>query len=62
MLKNQVDMESMNVNQISGDLRNKTRRLEEENRQQLETLRKQQELMANTENTIQTVRAQLENK
>ena len=62
MLKNQVDMESMNVNQISSDLRNKTRRLEEENRQQLETLRKQQELMANTENTIQTVRAQLENK
>lgn len=32
-LKNKVDLESLNLNSISGDLRNKTRRLEDESRQ-----------------------------
>lgn len=32
-LKTKVDMEALNLNSISGDLRNKTRRLEDENRQ-----------------------------
>jgi chromosome segregation ATPase len=32
-LKNKVDMEAINLSSISGDLRNKTRLLEEENRQ-----------------------------
>lgn len=61
-LKSQVDMESLNVNTISGDLRNKTRRLEEENRHQLDTLRRHQENMSNTENNILAIKSQLENK
>lgn len=32
-LKNKVDIESINLNSVGGDLRNKTRRLEDENRQ-----------------------------
>lgn len=34
-LKAKVDMESMTLNAIGGDLRNKTRRLEDENRAQV---------------------------
>ena len=62
MLKSQVDMEALNLNAVSGDLRSKTRRLEEENRQQLDAIRKHQETMTNTENNILTLRSQLENK
>jgi hypothetical protein len=32
-IKSRVDMEALNLNTVSGDLRNKTRRLEDENRQ-----------------------------
>jgi len=32
-IKGRVDMEALNLNTVSGDLRNKTRRLEDENRQ-----------------------------
>ncbi len=32
-LKSKVDVESMNLNSVGADLRNKTRRLEDENRQ-----------------------------
>jgi hypothetical protein len=32
VLKGKVDMEAMNLNSISGDMRNKTRKLEDENR------------------------------
>ncbi len=32
VLKGKVDMEAMNLNAISGDMRNKTRKLEDENR------------------------------
>jgi hypothetical protein len=34
-LKSKVDVEALNLNSISSDLRNKTRRLEDENRQQV---------------------------
>jgi chromosome segregation ATPase len=34
-LKSKVDIETINLNSVSGDLRNKTRRLEDENRQQV---------------------------
>lgn len=61
-LKGQVDTEQMNVNAISNDLRNKTRRLEEENRQHVEALRRQQDVMSSTENNILSMKAQLENK
>ena len=36
-LKGKVDMEAINLNSVGGDLRNKTRRLEDENRQQVKT-------------------------
>jgi len=62
VLKSQVDMESLNVGAISNDLRTKTRRLEEENRQHVEALRRQQDMMATSENNILTMKAQLENK
>jgi len=62
MLKSQVDMESLNVGAIGNDLRTKTRRLEEENRQHVEALRRQQDVMSTTENNILAMKAQLENK
>jgi predicted nucleic acid-binding Zn-ribbon protein len=34
-LKSKVDMETLSINTASGDLRNKTRRLEDESRQQV---------------------------
>ncbi len=34
-LKSKVDMETLSINTTSGDLRNKTRRLEDESRQQV---------------------------
>ena len=38
-LKSKVDMETLSLNSVSGDLRNKTRRLEDENRQQVSTFK-----------------------
>jgi len=34
-LKSKVDMETLSINAVSGDLKNKTRRLEDESRQQV---------------------------
>jgi len=50
------------VGAIGNDLRTKTRRLEEENRQHVEALRRQQDVMSTTENNILAMKAQLENK
>lgn len=38
-LKSKVDVESMNLNSVGSDLRNKTRRLEDENRQNVSFFR-----------------------
>lgn len=61
-LKNKVDIEAIAITSISGDLSNKTKRLEDENRQQMEFMRKQQDSMSMAENNLYTVKSQLESK
>ncbi|CAF0933988.1 unnamed protein product [Brachionus calyciflorus] len=62
ILKNKVELEAINLNSIGGDLRNKTRRLEDETRQHMEVVRKQQDSMAITENNISALKIQLAHK
>lgn len=61
-LKSKVDFESMSFSSTSADLRNKTRRLEEENRQNFDQMKKQQDIIHSSENNLFSIKSHLENK
>lgn len=61
-LKTKVDIEAIAITSVSGDLSNKTKRLEDESRQHLEIMRKQQDSMSIAENNLFAVKSQLESR